>query len=373
MEKHLHIISFDVPYPADYGGVIDVFYKIKALHQLGVKIHLHCYEYGRGEQPELNNFCEEVQYYHRCKGHEGFSHKLPYIVCSRSNKKLSENLVQDNYPILLEGIHCTYLLHDERFADRKIILRLHNVEYKYYKQLFHHEKSLFKKLYYLYESKLLKKYEKSIAQRSFIVALTERDVEIYNTEFGTKNIFCLPAFTPFDKVVSNCETGCFCLYHGNLAVAENEAVAIWLLKKVFNDTKIPFVIAGRKPSVKLFRVANRHPHTCIIPDPSAKEMQDLIEKAQINILPSFNCTGIKLKLLNALYNGKHCIVNEETVRSTSLQSVCHVCDNASSFKETIDDLYDKPLDVEEKQLREKLLSEYFDNIKNAEKLVKSIW
>jgi hypothetical protein len=53
LEKHLHIISFDVPYPANYGGVIDVFYKLKNLHKAGVKIILHCFEYGRGEQKEL--------------------------------------------------------------------------------------------------------------------------------------------------------------------------------------------------------------------------------------------------------------------------------------------------------------------------------
>lgn len=146
-----------------------------------------------------------------------------------------------------------------------------------------------------------------------------------------------------------------------------------VVKKVFNDTNIPFVIAGKKPSVNLIRVANRYPHTCLIPDPSAEEMQDLIAKAQINILPSFNCTGVKLKLLNALFNGKHCIVNEETVKSTPLESVCHVCNNASSFKDTIENLYDKSLDVEETQLRKKLLSENFDNIKNGEKLIKWIW
>ena len=40
-KKHLHIISFDVPFPADYGGVIDVFYKLKAFASEGVKIHLY--------------------------------------------------------------------------------------------------------------------------------------------------------------------------------------------------------------------------------------------------------------------------------------------------------------------------------------------
>ena len=53
MDKHLHIISFDVPWPADYGGVIDVFYKVKALHDIGVKVHLHCFTYGRQSQDEV--------------------------------------------------------------------------------------------------------------------------------------------------------------------------------------------------------------------------------------------------------------------------------------------------------------------------------
>jgi len=41
--KHLHIISFDIPYPANYGGVIDVFYKLRALVSAGIKIHLHAF------------------------------------------------------------------------------------------------------------------------------------------------------------------------------------------------------------------------------------------------------------------------------------------------------------------------------------------
>ncbi len=44
-DKHLHIISFDIPYPPNYGGVIDVYFKIRTLHELGIKIHLHCFEY----------------------------------------------------------------------------------------------------------------------------------------------------------------------------------------------------------------------------------------------------------------------------------------------------------------------------------------
>jgi len=163
LDKHLHIVCFDVPYPADYGGVIDVFYKIKALHELGVKIHLHCFEYGRPRQSELNKYCEEVIYYRRNTGWRGVSLSLPYIVKSRANKGLLQNLIKDEHPVLLEGIHCTYFLFTDQLKNKKVFVRLHNVEYEYYSQLANNESSFFKRSYYNQESKLLKSYEKIIA------------------------------------------------------------------------------------------------------------------------------------------------------------------------------------------------------------------
>ena len=362
-----------MPYPADYGGVIDIFYKIKTLHQCGIKIHLHCYEYGRGVQPELENYCTEVKYYHRQKGHKGFSHKLPYIVCSRYNKEMLEDLIKDDHPILVEGIHCTYLLNDERFKKRKIIVRLHNVEYEYYRQLFYSEKSLLKKIYYWHESSLLRKYEKKISGKTFLLAMSERDVKRYQDEFSPVAIAYLPVFLPYADVQSKPGTGCFCLYHGNLSVSENEKAVTWLLKQVFNTLSIPFLIAGKNPSMRLKRLVYQHPHACLVVNPSEQEMQDIIGKAQINILPSLNCTGIKFKLLNALFNGKHCVVNEEPVKNTGLESACHIGSDSEGLKKIIEELYDQPFTEEEIKLRQELLSHYFDNEKNGRRLIQWIW
>ncbi|RYY09653.1 MAG: mannosyltransferase, partial [Chitinophagaceae bacterium] len=166
MDKHLHIISLDVPYPVDYGGAFDIFYKLKYLKEAGVRIHLHCFQNKRDRQPVLNEYCEEVKYYARQTGHRGLSYQLPYIVSSRHSTALVENILKDNHPILVEGIHCTHFLHDKRFTDqtkRKIILRLHNVESVYYRQLFASTSNAFKKLYFLAESLLLKRYEACIA------------------------------------------------------------------------------------------------------------------------------------------------------------------------------------------------------------------
>ncbi len=373
MDKHLHIVCLDVPYPVDYGGVFDLFQKIRALHAAGVMIHLHCFEYGRGEQPVLNEFCAEVMYYARCEGHKGFSHRLPYIVCSRSSGQLLDRLAKDDYPILLEGVHCTYLLSDERFAARQILLRLHNVEYQYYRQLYHSERSLFKKLYYLHESNLLRAYERRIADKVKILAVSDKDCEQYRDEFGAVNIQTLPVFLPYDEVTTREGTGCFCLYHGNLSVPENEQAVLWLLRNVFSTLDFPLIVSGKQPSARLTREIGQYPLVCLIADPSEAELQDLIAKAQVHILPSFNCTGIKLKLLNALYNGRHCIVNRGMVSGTGMEQLCHIANEAEDMRSAIVELYGKPIQAEDIRRRREVLSGLFDSRDNVRRLLRSIW
>lgn len=101
-EKHLHVVSFDIPYPPNYGGVIDVYYKLVALKNAGVKVHLHCFEYDRKPAPELNQWCKEVHYYRRKTGIRAALTQRPYIVQSRSSGELIERLTKDDYPILLK-------------------------------------------------------------------------------------------------------------------------------------------------------------------------------------------------------------------------------------------------------------------------------
>ena len=56
----LHVVSFQVPFPPDYGGLIDVYYKLKALKKAGCSIVLHTYRYGVEEQPALYEVADSV-------------------------------------------------------------------------------------------------------------------------------------------------------------------------------------------------------------------------------------------------------------------------------------------------------------------------
>lgn len=196
---------------------------------------------------------------------------------------------------------------------------------------------------------------------------------MYRQEFGATTIDTLPVFLPYEQVKSKEGTGCFCLYHGNLSVAENEQVVAWLLKKVFDTMEMPLIITGKDPSARLSRMIGQYPHACLIENPSDEEIQDLISKAQINILPSFNCTGVKLKLLNALFNGRHCIVNEAAVQASGLESICHVANDPEAIRSLVTELFSRPVTREEIETREKVLSARYNNENNLRKLISCIW
>ncbi|RZJ75754.1 MAG: glycosyltransferase [Flavobacterium sp.] len=373
MDKHLHIITLDVPWPADYGGVVDMFYKIVHLHEQAVKIHLHCYTNGREPQDELNKYCETVNYYTRSKKAALQLMGLPYIVSSRSHQALLERLRQDNYPVLMEGIHCTYLLHKGDLQNRKVFVRPHNVEFDYYRKLAEHESKIWKKLYYNIEAMLLKRYEKNIAGKATFWPLNVNDTLVFKGMAGNSAVDFLPLFVPWEATAPQSGKGCFCLYHGNLSVNENEKAAAWLLTQVFNELSIPLVIAGKNPSPHLKQLAHVHKNTCLVANPSQQEMQDLIKKAQINILPSFNNTGVKVKILNALFNGRYCLTNAAAIEGARLDKLCELAETPQEFREAIAALYEQPFSKEEAEVRASTLLATYNNTKNAAQLIQWIF
>lgn len=367
MNKKLHIVCLDVPYPADHGGMFDLFYKIVALHTSGTEIILHCFEYGKGEQEELNKYCSQIYYYKRRTGSKGFSFLLPYIVSSRINEQLIKNLQKDNFPILLEGTHTTYLAYKEIFPARTILFRLHNIEHVYYYNLFRSETKFLKKIYYGLESKLLKKYEsKTLMQVSYVLPVSKKDAIKLSQQSLRGKVIYLPVFLPFQEVKISKGFGNYCMYHGNLSVAENIKAAFWIAEKI-DTAKIPLMIAGKNPPGSLKKFLKSR-NVRLIANPSNEEMFHLIQNAHINVILSYNDTGIKLKLLNALFHGRHCIANEPAIPDEDFKTNCTVFSSQQQLNKIITSLIDKPFTEDQIKDREKFLITHFNNQMSAAKL-----
>jgi len=286
-QKHIHIVSFDIPYPANYGGVIDVYYRLKALFDLGIKIHLHCFEYGRKTSKKLEAICETVHYYPRKTNILSGLSLLPYIVKSRLSKKLTHNLLQNDYPILFEGIHTCGASLDTQLNKRFIVFRPANIEHKYYFHLAQAETSIFKKIFFYIEAIKLKRFEKKLKNLNLILGISEADTQYFKNRFPKIRVEHIPAF--HSGTALNCKTGhgSYALYHGNLGVAENNKVAVYLLEKVFSKIDYSFIISGINPSAKVIALSEKLENVRLINNPDEEVMLDLIKDAHIHVLPTF--------------------------------------------------------------------------------------
>ncbi len=360
----VHIISFDIPFPPDYGGVIDVFYKLKALHAEGVRIVLHCFAYGRPESEELKKYCEQIYYYPRQTAKSLLFNTLPYIVLSRQSEELKMNLLKDDAPILMEGLHSTYLLPAEELANRKKIVRTHNIEHDYYENLARVERNIFKRYYFYNEAGKLKKYEQVLHHSTSIAAISPNDKDYYAKLFPS--VQYIPAFHPFEEVKILPGKSDFAFYHGNLSVGENNEAAIFLVQKVFDSNKHKLVIAGSKPSAELVKAVRTNPSVELLSNQSPEQIYELVSRAQCNILPTFQSTGIKLKLLAALFSGRFCIVNSPMVAGTGLADLCIMADTADEMKSRLDEVMNmSSFPQKEQELRKNVLLEKFSNHANA--------
>jgi len=368
-ETSINIVAFDIPYPPIYGGTIDIFYKLKMLKRKGIRVILHCFEYNKTRQKELENYCVEIYYYPRKKGLAYQFSKIPYIVYTRNHKELLAKLNENDFPILFEGLHtCFYLNHPE-LRKRKKMVRAHNVEHEYYKGLQLASSDFLKKIYFELEYRKLKKFENILHHADLVLSISEKDQNYFSKKY--KNSALIPAFHPFDEVKCKTGRGNYFLYHGKLSVEENKKAALYLIGEVFSKTDAKLIVAGSNPDKSLIAKCTLFSNVQLISDPSTEDMNDLIMNAQACVLPTFQSTGLKLKLLVSLFASRFVIVNSEMIQGTPLGEACELANSTEEFVTQINNIRNSEFNQKLLNKRKSLL-EKFSNERNAEKLLKTI-
>ena len=298
----------------------------------------------------------------------------PFIVQSRTSKELLNNLTKDNAPILFEGLHTTNLLNHSLLKNRIKIVRTHNVEWQYYQHLAKANVQLFKKIYFKREAQLLKKYESVLKHAQQIWSISPADTDYYQQLLldAALEVKYLSAFHANNEISSLEGQGEYALYHGNLSVPENIKAVEMLLTKVVPQTNIKWIVAGLNPSDSLQSLcsqANIQNQVELIPNPTETVLNELLANAHINVLPTFQATGIKLKLLNALHKGRFCLVNSPMVDNTGLESICEIAENPQEFAKKITTLQTVSFTDELREQRKTILNQHFNNQENAKKMV----
>ena len=363
LTKELQIIAFNNPYPANYGGVIDIYYKIKALSKLGVKIHLHFFTDDRHDVSGIESYCETIYSYKRQNALRFHLSKLPFCVRSRQSKRLLENVKQLNCPILFESIRTTGILNRSQFKQ-KVAVRCHNIEHEYSWGLYKSETNFLKKIAFAAEAFKLKRYESVLQKADCLFLLSHHDYHYYEAKFKPKAYF-VPVFQELEVVSGKKGFGEYALYHGDLSVSDNVRAALFLIE-VFKGLEMPLIIASSIPvKVLLSKVKTVKNITFQIVDSNA-ELSALIENAHVNALFSFQKSGTKLKVFNALYRGRHCILNENMVDDPLILELCEVVSTLEAYKAAVKKIFEKEFIPSPR--RAEALSKYESTL-NAQKII----
>lgn len=332
MNKKIHVVSFDVPFPPDYGGVLDVYLRAKGLKKLGYSVILHCYEYGRGRGHDFSEVADEIYYYNRKNGVKSALSSLPYIVKSRNSEELLGRLLSDDQPILLEGQHCTFWIDELIKHHRKVAVRMHNIEWQYYRDLAKDAKTTSERLFFRLEARKLRKQELKL-KKVPLLCISKSDQQYYrNLGFQTAH---LPVTINPDLILTPLEAAPFALYHGNLSVPENrEAIEKLIQENKRQPFDLPIVIAGKNPGTALIQKIEAQGWTCI-PNPDDPELNDLMRSCSLHLLIGFKSSGVKLKVIRALLSGKPCIATKEMTGTSGLENYCEIWDPVLPLADTI--------------------------------------
>lgn len=363
MSKSINVVAFNVPFPANYGGVIDVYYKLKSLKKEGYNIILHCFHYGREEQKELESLCQEVYYYKRKTGLWANLTFLPYIVQSRSNKALLNNLLKNDFPILFEGIHSCYFLAHSKLAKRLKIVRSHNIEHDYYYELFRNENNPLYKLYFLFESIRLKNFYPSLRRANQILAISKGDHDRLKLDFPSVKVDLVYGFHENNTIQIKTGKGEYAFYHGNLEVSENIKVAEFLIKEIAPNSSLPVIIAGLNPSDALKKLVAKTKNVTLKANVTETEMDELIKNAQVHFMFTYQDTGLKLKLMNTLFKGRFIIANDSMLDGMTFDdSVKLVKMNSAEIVKSIDGIKDLTFEQSNIERRSIPLVKFSNNV-----------
>ena len=360
-KKELHIVSFENPFPPDFGGVIDVYYKVQALHSLGFTIYLHCYYEDRSEvSAELKAITEKVYLYKKNKNPLFVFSKYPLPVVCRFDKALIGNIKKHDAPILFEGLHSTMVLRKASF-DTKKYLRLHNIESNFYAGMSRSETNLVKKIVYYFVSKKYLDYQKTIPDFDHTFALSKYEFD--EAKKMTEKCTYVPVFHGNEVNAELSEFGKYAFYHGDLRLSDNKRAAQFLIEVFKEIPDYSLIIASSNGRQLIESKAKGLSNVKFVEIENEKHLDELFANAHINAMLSFQESGTKLKVINSLFKSRFCLVNRNMIDDADVLSLCEIAETKQEFIDKINQLKARP--YLENEARRRVLTIVLNDKENA--------
>lgn len=242
--------------------------------------------------------------------------------------------------IVLDFTKLDYVL--DRIGEKKLIVKVHNVEYDYAKKDFLVNHSLRKLLIFLFSKK---QEEKILKRADHIFALTESDkvrlASLYGEGIQEKisiNPVCL---YPKENTVKKKGEVLNILITGSLWFGENANGVEWFIRNVFSNISFPvkLVVAGANPNEKLRSLIEKYDNIELIDTPES--MDQYFNDCDVVVAPVFNGAGMKVKVAEALSYGRPVVCTKHAAIGYKIENGVNsfIVDDEKDFTGVLNKIY----------------------------------
>ena len=315
-----------IPYPLNDGGSIGIHYYIEGYLKAGAALSLLAMNTTRHwvDLQTLPPIYKQLKHFKAVRVDNrlkplpallslisGGSYHIERFVTKAFEDALVEMLSTEDYDIIhLDGLYLTpYLPVIRRYSKAKVVMRLHNPEFRIWERLAAQEKSGIRQWYLTVLAKRLKAFETAhINDYDLILALSDEDADFYRRHGCTIPIYIHPFGIDVSTVKSGPEPKIQtpkCYHLGAMDWLPNQESVEWLLKEVWP------LVAEKAPDARLYLggrnmpakyAGHKLPGVTVVgevPDAAAFEAgKDIL------LVPLLSGGGVRIKIYRGMAAGK---------------------------------------------------------------------
>ncbi len=314
-------LTTQLPYPPTSGGVIKSFKLVEYLSRETelTLVSLLKNDDNRNIQEFENRVTLKKGHYFNCQKERNTINLLTSYLTSKTLNEYRNYCAQikENIVNLCKQADVIIIDHYEMYQyissahTSKKILHQHNAEYVLWERMAAIEPNILKKTLLKLESNRIKKKEKQYCQLSDLVLAAPNDIKKLKAITDNKGCFKSTYHLGDDALLNKRDiefstTKKQILYVGTLSWEANINGLIWFLKKcwpiiISKQPEITFKIAGKNPDNRITERVNNLKNVQLTG--FIKDLEPLFQESRICIAPLKFGSGIKVKVLNALYRG----------------------------------------------------------------------
>lgn len=337
-------ISNEFPLPANSGGRVDVWRRLRALHEAGHTLALVCWtDAGRSEplsptlQAQLKDVCADLKVMSITRSPHEIANRLiqlwrwPSHVASRWISSRSTDLntwAQQFRPdvVLLDGLYGgAVALSLSRQIGCELWYRSHNIEHRYMAAQRVRERRWKRRIGLAANCIGLEHFERHVIRTATrVFDISQEDAEFWRKE-GFKHIEWVPTLVDraFTARLKACTSGNSydILYFGNLNTPNNVEAVQWFIRKVLPlvvHQNLKIVIAGSRPSEEVRHAVGSDNRITLIENP--EDMAEIIAQARVLVNPMMAGSGVNLKSVEMLFTEAELVSTSVGVAGLSIEA-----------------------------------------------------